>query len=653
MAQAISSTNQVVSIKGKIHTNEPVNPLSIVRIEKEESRWDGREYKGYPCILIEIEDEGKQKWFYAKGDEATRDLDYTALDAMINVVGGATPTPPVLYDAVVDASGGGDYLLPSAAISGGACSVFVRGGVYNEVDDIALGDNCKIVGETSGAVIIFPAGKGIISTIAGTIKTAGTINVTNGSSTVLGTGTAFVLGDVGSYLNIGLDFFKVASFVSATEVTIQETYNGDTDTLNPYKLSPMVVGVTIQSLNLQGGGVGAELVKFDKVLYGTIKEVFTNGSSTNNILLANSGAIDIENVISRNAITGGLLISSSIGVKVSESSFNNNADNGLFISNSTGITVDHCFASNNDNNGVEVSGGSSIVVSDTQAWNNGQQGIELTLNTTDVVLEGCNFQNNNIGINNSCERAIISNCFVSLSLTGISCLRKTHLSNNFVEDITGVGIFLATANPDYCTVTGNSLKDCGQGITVQSDNNTITSNTLENCSLGVRLLGVDGNILSNNRLIGTGDLSINLTTTATSNVLSHNQATIKLTSALDTEVDGLIYNKLQTTDATPTTISTIPIPTDDTQYIYDVNVTAMATDEVDYGIWKRTLVVKRISGTTTISLFNVDVDSQTGLIPGSITASVSGADIDIQATGVANTINWVGGHKLLSLSPTL
>jgi parallel beta-helix repeat protein len=237
-------------------------------------------------------------------------------------------------------------------------------------------------------------------------------------------------------------------------------------------------------------------------------------------------------------------------------------------------------------------------------------------------------------------------------VAAISCFERSHIIGNFIENITGTAISLATSAPEFSIVSNNSIRDCGTGISTQSNSNTITSNTLHNCTLGVRLLGADNNTLSNNNLSGTGDLSITLTTTATSNTISHNQATVKLTSALDTEIEGIIYNKIQTSDATPTTISTIPIPTDDTQYLFDVVVTAMSTDEVDFGIWKRTLVVKRIAGVTTISLFNADVDSQTNLLPASITAGVSGANIDIQATGVVNTINWVGGHKSLSQSPT-
>ena len=85
MSQFVSSTNQVVSIKGKIHTNKPINPFNVVRATKVEDRWDGREYNKYPAIEIEVVDCGIQYLFYAKGDEATRDSDYTTLDSQINI----------------------------------------------------------------------------------------------------------------------------------------------------------------------------------------------------------------------------------------------------------------------------------------------------------------------------------------------------------------------------------------------------------------------------------------------------------------------------------------------------------------------------------------------------------------------------------------
>jgi hypothetical protein len=85
MSQFVSSTSNVTSSKGKVHTNRPINPFNVVRATKVESRWDGREYSKYPAIEMEIEDCGVQYLFYAKGDEATRDADYTTLDSQINI----------------------------------------------------------------------------------------------------------------------------------------------------------------------------------------------------------------------------------------------------------------------------------------------------------------------------------------------------------------------------------------------------------------------------------------------------------------------------------------------------------------------------------------------------------------------------------------
>lgn len=61
----------------------------------------------------------------------------------------------------------------------------------------------------------------------------GTISVTNGSTTVTGSGTTFVSGDAGKMLRVDGDtgtasFYKIASFVSATEVTLQTNYTGTT-----------------------------------------------------------------------------------------------------------------------------------------------------------------------------------------------------------------------------------------------------------------------------------------------------------------------------------------------------------------------------------------------------------------------------------------
>jgi hypothetical protein len=658
MSQAIATTPQVTSIRGKIHTNEPVNPLSIVRITKEESRWDGREYEGYPCILIEIEDEGKQKWFYAKGDEATRDADYTTLDAMINNL--ASGLSPLLYDAVVDAGGGGDYLLPSAAIAGGACSIFVRAGVYNEADDIALASSCSIIGESSGAVIIFPATKGIkvISPTAST--TAGTISVTNGSSTIVSSVSAFLAGDVGKYIRVGLSFYKIASFTNTTTIDIDRDYNGKTEAGLDYFVREMVVGVTIQKLNLQGGGVSDSLIEFDGVIMSTIDTVLLDSSSVDNISLFESGVMSIEHLVSRSSLANGIKIDKSFGVKLSESTFYTNSINGVYMLGlSEGITLDTCFSLQNKGDGVCVEDCKKVTIVDTHSNKNVARGIQAGPLCQNVIIDSCQIANNGgVGITNGGVEGIVNDCFIEGGTNGVNTGDRGHVEGNHIKDCSGTGIFVTFVGVSSAKIIGNSISNVGgTGIIVEGGNNTITSNSVSSPgSNGIDCNSSNNNTITSNTVTGVvgADAAIEVASTdgnkLNHNVFDSNSNDYFLDSATNTEVDGVTYNTLSTTTATATTIATISIPTNGREYSFKVYVSAERSTGNKFGTWHRTLVVnKSIGGVPTITLFNADIDAQTGLIPTSVSAVVNGGDIDIQVTGNAGeTFRWVEGHKFLT-----
>lgn len=72
--------------------------------------------------------------------------------------------------------------------------------------------------------------------------TAGTVAVTNGSATVTGTSTTFTRAMVGRYFQItdadgdGL-WYKIAGFTSATVITLENFYQGTTDSSNNYQIA--------------------------------------------------------------------------------------------------------------------------------------------------------------------------------------------------------------------------------------------------------------------------------------------------------------------------------------------------------------------------------------------------------------------------------
>lgn len=68
--------------------------------------------------------------------------------------------------------------------------------------------------------------------------TTGTITATNSSTTITGSGTTFTSGMVGKRLRIGTEttFYKVATYVSATEITLTSAYTGTTGSGKTYTI---------------------------------------------------------------------------------------------------------------------------------------------------------------------------------------------------------------------------------------------------------------------------------------------------------------------------------------------------------------------------------------------------------------------------------
>lgn len=78
--------------------------------------------------------------------------------------------------------------------------------------------------------------KGVIETIAP--YETGTITVTNGSKTITGSGTTFTSAMAGRKIRVagGNAYYRIAAFVSTTEITLEYNYPGSTASAQTYKI---------------------------------------------------------------------------------------------------------------------------------------------------------------------------------------------------------------------------------------------------------------------------------------------------------------------------------------------------------------------------------------------------------------------------------
>jgi len=208
----------------------------------------------------------------------------------------------------------------------------------------------------------------------------------------------------------------------------------------------------------------------------------------------------------------------------------------------------------------------------------------------------------------------------------------------------GVGIFSGKTGDD---LTFKSLTSTGGTVTITSTGATIN---LESA--------IGGGVATDTIWDATGDLAVGTgaNTAARLGIGSTNQVLTVVggTAAWAAAAGGSsrIASSAATTDATPTELEKIDTLTAESTHVIEVFITSKSDDDVQWGVWKRTLVVSLIGGVVTIRHENADVDkTSAGLSSQSIDFTVNSTDIDIDVTGIAATnIQWNSTYEIITKS---
>jgi len=111
---------------------------------------------------------------------------------------------------------------------------------------------------------------------------------------------------------------------------------------------------------------------------------------------------------------------------------------------------------------------------------------------------------------------------------------------------------------------------------------------------------------------------------------------------------SLFYSATTITSGnTFTTIDTITGITDNTNLFITSYITAYK-DTIDYGFWKRTLALNKVSGVLQIIGENSDFDRiSSGLTPNQVVYSINGGNLDIKISGeTAKTYTWSSNWEI-------
>jgi hypothetical protein len=428
------------------------------------------------CTHINIDDNNIDIWFDAAlsaGEQTT--LNGLVSSHIIPVVIGETIEQ---YDALVATDGSGDYLLPSAAFNAGAKTVYIRGGIYVESSDIFIPDRGKFMGETPGSTIIFlVAGASVkIDGSAGVTETVGTIDVTNNSKTVTGTGTTFTNLSVGQFILIGNNYFAIGSITNNTSLELLNAYEGGTKTSQTYMAQAMHTGVVIENIIITGSTNSGLFIRACRFCH--VHDVALSKNATN-LHVYDSGDCSFESFSSQNSISGpGICVQNCFDLLFDYCNVFNNSGNGIeIIDDSNNISFDTCSISCNNESGYEIGGNSNhISITDGNMKQNNIHGVHLLSGTSNVVVNSCSILSNTNGVFIVGDDNTVSSSNICLNVTGVECSGSGNISKCTIDSNTSNGVNI-TGNDSLCE--GNRIKNNGgKGINVTGDDNIISSNRI-------------------------------------------------------------------------------------------------------------------------------------------------------------------------------
>ena len=430
------------------------------------------------------------------------------------------PVAGAQYDAIVAADGSADYTTLGAALTAGAMSIYVRNGTYAETGDLSIPSNARIIGESEAGVLI-DFGASAFSFGAdgngGVVEDTGTIQATNGSTQIDGTGTSFTNLSPDDWLIIEGAPYRIDSITSDTVLDVAIAYQGVTLTtpISNWFGQSMVRDIIVENIEVMN--TTGEAFNFRAVLDLHVRRCHAHMSGT----LATNPAVLVERCVkgffgdfsAHHGPGDGVILLDSKGITIQGSATHTNAGTALTID---GVSEDISLVSDSISQsaaGIVVSGTATQVnITGCCVVLHAGKGIDVQIGTGSVSITTSHIVGNGgAGIDFDGTFCVASGCIIVGNtgpgiLGGIQCL----ITHCHIHDNTTFGIDLSADTG--CTVTGCHIQNNGSdgifidGVSFPSSDCVISGNVLQdNGGAGINC-GGDDCILTSNRVFGnTGD----------------------------------------------------------------------------------------------------------------------------------------------------
>ena len=325
----------------------------------------------------------------------------------------------VVYDAIVDAAGNGDYLLLSAAVTAGAKRIFVRAGTYTEPATITISTaNTYIFGESLTTTIIILGNGADVDLISVSADSFSISNLTlhgNSSNQTLTTISA---------LRINNSDNSIVDNIKITQVKGNNIHVGNSVSVEYLIISNCFIEATSS-------------------LSGIVLDTLTLSALVNNNTIYNVGSYAIE-----------YLTANSLGIKIIGNTFFSGS-RGLLISSASLANITGNSFANFDKDGILITKSTDNVINGNSFYQNGQS-IDNTYYDLYIQSNGSTASKRNV---------ITGNVFFTNSGSGVAY--------NIFEESGGV------AN-NYNNVVGNiTAKGKTGGVSISGANTGNTGNVNE------------------------------------------------------------------------------------------------------------------------------------------------------------------------------
>lgn len=328
----------------------------------------------------------------------------------------------------------------------GGGTVFLQPGTYTLTADVSIPSGVRLAGVSRDNVIIDCDGTWKVKAVGSNAYTTGTITLSTGDTTVVGSGTTFTSGMVGRYILLGQTgnflWYEITAFTDTTHITIGTAYTGPDLSTDTYTIATINVNPQVAKLSITNAtGVGLQMqyvmepvlddilvydcgtgLDFDQVVYPLVV-ISADGNGVNANWNEVSG-YEIRFSAFNNSTTGAGFIMTSCGnATFFDSSISGNTADGLNMTNCEYNAIMSVDISANGGQGVELVSGcnfNQFVVANLAS--NTSDGLKITATSDGNVFIGSAVDTNGgYGVNvaaSNCDSNIISSNVFSGNSSG-------------------------------------------------------------------------------------------------------------------------------------------------------------------------------------------------------------------------------------------